>query len=294
MAKQILTYLVLVFAFSGVPYFFMIHTGHIGAGNGMVVSLVMWCPAFAAIATCALFKIDLATLGWNWRPTRYIAWSYVIPILYALPVYVAAWATIPGACAFSEFAAPWGSAFGLPNWPRATALFLAIPCYAVLGVISSTARALGEEIGWRGFLLPRLVQQTGFTIGCLLSGCIWAVWHYPGLLFADYNSGTRPAFALTCFTLMVIGDSYIMGWMRLKSGSLWTAALMHASHNLFIQAVFDRITAPAGRVLYVTTEFGFGLVLTVGAFAFYFWTRRGEVATPTRAEQFDRTIKIAS
>lgn len=277
LAQQILTYLLLVFGFSSLPYYFMIHTGHIGAGSGFVVSLVMWCPAFAALATCALFRLDLATLGWNWRPARYIGWAYVIPILYALPVYIVAWVAIRGSFAFSAFAAPWGAAFGFPTWPRATALLLAVPCYATLGVISSTARALGEEIGWRGFLLPRLVQQAGFTWGCLLSGCIWAVWHYPGLLFADYNAGTQPAFALTCFTLMVIADSYILGWLRLKSGSLWTAAVMHASHNLFIQAIFDRMTAPVGRTLYVTTEFGAGLVLTIGAFALYFWTRRKEV-----------------
>jgi membrane protease YdiL (CAAX protease family) len=277
LAKQILSYLLLVFAFSSLPYYFMIHTGRIGAGNGMVASLVMWCPAFATFAACALFRIDLATLGWNWRPARYVAWAYVIPVLYALPVYIVAWIVIRGSFAFAAFAAPWGAAFGLRDWPRATALFLAIPCYATLGVISSTARALGEEIGWRGFLLPRLVQQAGFTWGCLLSGCIWATWHYPGLLFADYNAGTRPVFALACFTLMVIADSYILGWLRLKSGSLWTAAILHASHNLFIQAIFDRITAPVGRVLYVTTEFGAGLVLTVGAFALYFWSRRNEV-----------------
>jgi len=277
LAKEILTYLLLVFAFSSVPYYFMIHTGHIGAGNGFVVALVMWCPAFAAFATCKLFGIDLATLGWNWRPARYVAWAYLIPILYALPVYVAAWVTIRGSFAFSAFAAEWGTAFGFPGWPRATALFLAIPCYATLGVIGSTARALGEEIGWRGFLLPRLVQQAGFTWGCLLSGCIWALWHYPGLLFADYNAGTQPVFALTCFTLMVIADSYVLGWLRLKSGSLWTGAILHASHNLFIQAIFDRMTAPVGRALYVTTEFGFGLVLTVGACALYFWSRRDEV-----------------
>jgi uncharacterized protein len=277
--KQILTFLLLVFAFSSLPYYFMIHTGHIGAGNGLVVSLVMWCPAFAAFATCGLFRIDLATLGWNWRPARYVAWAYVIPVLYALPVYIVTWAVIPGSFAFSAFAAPWGAAFGLPHSPRAAALFLAVPCYATLGVISSMSRALGEEIGWRGFLLPRLVQRAGFTGGCLLSGCIWAVWHYPGLLFADYNAGTKPAFALSCFTLMVIADSFILGWLRLKSGSLWTGAVLHASHNLFIQAIFDRMTAPMGRALYVTTEFGFGLVLTVGAFALYFWTRRNEVAS---------------
>jgi membrane protease YdiL (CAAX protease family) len=278
LARQILIYLAFVFTFSSLPEFIMIHAGHIGAGNGLAVTLVMWCPALAALTTCWLFRIDLATLGWNWRPSKYQGWSYVVPILCALPVYIATWALIPGSFAFSQFAASLGEAFGFPQWPRAATLLLAVPCLATVGVVGSMARALGEEIGWRGFLLPRLVQQVGFTWGCLLSGCIWAVWHYPALLFADYNSGTQPAFALTCFTLMVIADSYIMGWFRLKSGSLWTATILHASHNLFIQAIFDRMTAPVGRALYVTTEFGFGLVLTIGACGLYLWTRRGEVS----------------
>ena len=278
LAKQILTYLALVFTFSSLPVYLMIHTGHVGAGDGLVAELMVWCPGFAALTTCWLFRIDLATLGWNWRPAKYEAWAYFIPIIYALPVYIATWALIPGSFAFAAFAARLGEAFGFPQHPRAATLLLALPCYATVDVISSMADALGEEIGWRGFLLPRLVQQTGFTFGCLLSGCIWALWHYPELLFADYNSGTQPVFALTCFTLMVIGDSYILGWLRLKSGSLWTACVLHASHNLFIQAIFDRITAPAGRALYVSTEFGAGLVLTVGAFALYFWTRRQEVS----------------
>jgi uncharacterized protein len=278
LGKQIVLFLFLVFAFSSLPYFLVIHSKHLGVGNGLVVSMLMWCPAFAALATCALMKVDLSTLGWNWRPARYEAWAYVIPILYALPVYIATWIGISGSLDFSKFAGQMGTAFGFPNSPRAATLFLAIPAYAVLGVISSTARALGEEIGWRGFLLPRLVQQFGFTLGCLVSGGIWAVWHYPALLFADYNAGTKPAFALTCFTLMVIADAYILGWLRLKSGSLWPAAILHASHNLFIQAIFDRMTAPVGKALYITTEFGCGLVLMIGAVALYFWTRRGEVS----------------
>ena len=151
-----------------------------------------------------------------------------------------------------------------------------------IGVIGSLTNALGEEIGWRGFLLPRLTSRFGFTAGCLLSGSIWAVWHYPGLLWADYNADTEARFALPCFTLMVISMAFVMGWLRLKSGSLWPCALLHASHNLFIQAIFDRITARAGYSLYVVTEFGAGLVLTAGAAAVYFWTRRGELPANPR------------
>jgi len=275
--KQILVFLLLAFLFSSLPYYLIIHSGHIATGNGMVAALIMWCPGLAAFATCGLLGIDAATLGWNWRPAGYQAWAYVIPILYSLPVYVGVWIFIRGSFDFPAFVDSIGEAFG-GNSPRAAAVFLGIPLYATVGVVSGVARTLGEEIGWRGFLFPRLVEQTGFTWGCLLTGCVWAVWHYPVLLFADYNAGTSPRYALTCFTLMVFAASFIWGWLRLKSGSLWTSAILHASHNAFIQAIFDRMTAPAGRTLYITTEFGAGLVLTMGALALYFWTRRGEVA----------------
>ncbi len=275
--KQILAFIALVFLFSSVPYFLVIHAGHLAVGNGLVVGLLMWCPALAAFAACRIFHIDIATLGWKWRPARYEGWAYLVPILYSLPVYLAVWIFIAGSFGFSAFAARLGAVFGFPHHPGAATLLIAIPVYASLGVVTSMAHALGEEIGWRGFLLPRLVGRAGFTIGCFLSGCIWAVWHYPLLLFADYNSGTPKTYALICFTVTVIGAAFLFGWFRLKSGSLWPAAMLHASHNLFIQAIFDRMTNPVGRTLYWSTEFGAGLAMTVGACAIYFWTRRGEV-----------------
>jgi len=276
--KEIFTFLGLAFLFSSVPYALMIHSGHIGVGNGLVSALLMWCPGLAAFATCALFRIDILTLGWTWRPARYQVWAYVIPFVYTLPVYLVVWALIRGSFSFSEFADSTAQALGFPSHPAATTLLIGVPLYATMSVIGAMARTLGEEIGWRGFLLPRLVRQTGFTVGCLLSGCVWALWHYPVLLFADYNSGTSPAYALTCFTLMVLAASFIWGWLRLKSGSLWTSALLHASHNAFVQIVFDGMTRPVGRTLYFTTEFGAGLIVTMGAFALYFWSRRGEVS----------------
>lgn len=279
--KQILTFLMLVFAFSTLPYYLIIHSGHVGVGNGLVVAFIMWCPGLAAFATCGLLRIDVATLGWNWRPARYQGWSYLIPILYSLPVYLGAWIFIRGSFHFSAFVNSAGAPFGSHS-PRVAALFLGIPLFATVGVGGGVARTLGEEIGWRGFLFPRLAQKTGFTWGCLITGCIWSAWHYPVLLFADYNAGTSPGYALTCFTLMVIAASFIWGWLRLKSGSVWTSAILHAGHNVFIQAIFDRMTAPQGRTLYITTEFGAGLVVTTGIGAIYLWSRRNELPNPDR------------
>lgn len=284
LTRQILTYILLVALFSSAPYSLIIHSGHLAVGNGMGVFLLMWCPAAAAFASCRLLRIDTSTLGWRWRPTRYEGWAYLLPVLYALPVYAATWLLVRGSFGFSAFSAQAAAAFGFPHSPHATVWFLALPSYATVGVIGSMSHALGEEIGWRGFLLPRLVGRTGFTLGCFLSGCIWALWHYPALLLADYNSGTPHLYALTCFTVMVIGDAFIFGWFRLKSGSLWPPAMLHASHNLFIQAIFDRSTRPVGKSLYITTEFGAGLALTVGACAFYLWMRRREVEPATQLE----------
>lgn len=285
LARQIVTFISLVFLFSSLPYFLMIHSHHVGAGNGLVVRLVMWCPAAAAFATCAIYGIDTRTLGWKWRPLQYEALGYYLPLLYAIPVYVAVWVAVRGSFALAEFERSAAESLSLTSSPHVATFGLMIPMLATLGVIGSLANALGEEIGWRGFLLPRLVGQFGFTFGCVVSGAIWAVWHYPGLLWADYNAGTNPAYALTCFTCMVIAMAFVMGWLRLKSGSLWPCAMLHASHNLFIQAILDRMTAPAGRALYYTTEFGCGLVLTIGAAAAYFWTRRNEIANANEISQ---------
>lgn len=275
--REIVTFLVFVFLFSSLPYFLMIYSHHVETGNGLVVRMIMWCPTAAAFATCALFRVDTRTLGWSWRPVRYEAMGYLLPLLYVIPVYLLTWIAVLGSMALKDFEQKAAASLSLTSSPHLASFGLMIPMLATLGVIGSMANALGEEIGWRGFLLPRLVGQFGFTFGCIVSGLIWAIWHYPGLLWSDYNAGTNPAYALTCFTLMVIGDSFILGWLRLKSGSLWPCALLHASHNLFIQAIFDEMTAQTGRALYYTTEFGCGLVLSVGATAVYFWTRRGEL-----------------
>jgi hypothetical protein len=69
---------------------------------------------------------------------------------------------------------------------------------------------------------------------------------------------------------------------------VWTAAIFHASHNLFVQDVFDRLTVSKTHTEYVTTEFGVGLAIVYSAVALWLWRHRGEAfgpqATPVVAE----------
>ena len=131
--------------------------------------------------------------------------------------------------------------------------------------------------------MPELAKRHSFAATAIVSGLIWAVWHYPILIFADYNAGTPTWYGLTCFTVMVVGISFIYTWMRLKSGSLWTGVLLHASHNLFIQDFFDPLTTNTGRTKYVIGEFGAGLAVMCVIVGAYFWMRRGE-ASDSRSE----------
>jgi membrane protease YdiL (CAAX protease family) len=96
-------------------------------------------------------------------------------------------------------------------------------------------------------------------------------------VFADYNSGTPAWYGLSCFAVMVVSSSFIFTWFRLKSGSLWTAVLLHASHNLFIQAFFTPLTIDTGKTKYFYDEFGVVLPVITLLLAIYFWSRRGEL-----------------
>ena len=254
------TFLVLLCLFSAAADALVVHFGKEPA---MLSRFLMWCPGAAALATCALHRLPRATLGWHWPATRWLVLAYAVPILYALPVYAGAWLSIPGALDAAGFAATTAGAYGFADHPVLATGLIGVPLIATVVVLSTMTWALGEELGWRGFLLPRLVERIGFNGACLVSGLIWAVWHYPSLLWADYNAGTDPAYAVACFTVMVVALGFILGWLRLRSGSVWPCALFHASHNSFVQGIFDPLTANVGASQLVTTEFGCGLAVTI-------------------------------
>jgi membrane protease YdiL (CAAX protease family) len=222
----------------------------------------MWSPALAAFLTKTLFGESIRDLPWRWGESRYAWLAYFIPIAYALPIYLFVWVTGLGGFAPATFVRQVAQQFGWQSFPPALTLTLFVLLTATLGMVGKASRALGEEIGWRGFLVPELAKVVSFPAIGLISGAMWAVYHYPVLLFADYNAGTAAWYGLTCFTLCVIAESFILAWLTLRSGSLWPAAILHASHNLFIQSIFTPLTQDTGKTKYIIDEFGIGLVIT--------------------------------
>lgn len=273
---QVLIYVVLVFAFSSLFYFLILHSGSLSNGRGMYVLGLMWCPALAGMLTLRLDGRSIAQLGWKWGETKYQIQSWFIPLLYASIAYVIVWVAGFGAFGNPEYLDALVRQMHLGGSPWIS-IGVGIFLTGTYGLVRSVSSALGEEIGWRGFLVPELSKTTSFTLTSLISGMVWSLWHYPILIYGDYNAGTPTWYGLTCFTVMVVSGSFIFAWMRLKSGSLWTGAILHASHNLYIQAIFTPLTRNTGRTAWYIDEFGCVLPLVTVAFAVYFWSKRREL-----------------
>ena len=264
--RRIGLFLLLTYALSSVFY---VRIASVGRLQILPIFGLMWCPGIAALILRMVSQHNLRRTGWAWNRTRWQLLSYLIPPALSLAVYGVVWIT--GIGAWNVAGLTIGRQMSRLSAP-ATLAFL-----ATIGFAQGAVFTLGEEIGWRGFLVPELSRVTSFTSTALISGVAWSLYHYPLILLADYNSGTPAWFAVPVFTWMVVASSFLYAWLRLKSGSLWTAVILHASHNLFIQGVFDRLTGDRGITRYVTTEFGIGLAIAYTAVAFYVWKRRGEL-----------------
>ena len=269
-------YLFLTLTFSSVFWALIIWSRHLASSQGLLVLGLMWCPTLAALVGCRILGRSFRSLAWRWPEGRYVSLGYFLPVAWAAIAYGAVWAMRLGGWN-SDFVTQVGRRSGMRGMPEWGSLALYVVLSSSVGVIRSLGSALGEEIGWRGFLVPELAKQISFTKLSLLSGVIWAAWHSPILLFADYNAGTNRWYALACFAVMVVSQCFVFAWLRLRSDSLWPAALLHASHNLFVQGIFDQLMRDTGRTGWYTTEFGVALALTSVAFGLYFWTRRSEL-----------------
>lgn len=90
--------------------------------------------------------------------------------------------------------------------------------------------ALGEEWGWRGWLLPQLLPL-GRWPAILVVGVVWGLWHTPVLMLGyDYPLHSGPVRVLLMVGLCVVLGS-LLGWLRLRSGSVWPAAIAHGFVN---------------------------------------------------------------
>ena len=145
----------------------------------------------------------------------------------------------------------------------------------LLAIAIFTVVLLGEEIGWRGFLLLRLTEVTSGRSAAVLTGAFHAIFHLPLLLLTTtyQSAGSRWIVVPTVMvTLTLAGVWY--GWLRLWSGNIWTVSLSHSAFNNVVETVAGAAIATSPVTMaYVTTETGFvtmGIMVLVAAYLLIF------------------------
>jgi uncharacterized protein len=225
-----------------------------------VALATMVTPALAAVLVVRFIErpasmaraLGLRPLG---RPSRligFLALGLVLPIALILAALVVGTAMgvyhpdLVEFSAFRELVTAQLAAAGVDTLPLPIGTLVAIQCAAVFGgAFFNMIPALGEEIGWRGWLLPRLMPL-GPVVAIVVSGVIWGLWHAP-LVLLGYNYPDAPG-GLGVLAMMgmctVVGG--VFGWLRLRSGSVWPAALAHGSFNAAagLSVVFSSAALP--------------------------------------------------
>jgi len=135
---------------------------------------------------------------------------------------------------------------------------------------------LGEEIGWRGYLLFRVAELTSGRRAALVTGFFHAIFHLPLLLLTTTYQGEGKRWIvvpMVMVTLTLAGVWY--GWLRLWSGSIWPVSLSHSAFNNLMEtaAGVAVVTSPA-TMAYVTTETGAVTMIIMVLVAGYLLTRR--------------------
>lgn len=127
------------------------------------------------------------------------------------------------------------------GWPPFGAGSLAL---IPLSIALSTPFQAGEEIGWRGFALPRLADRYGLRVASVLLGMIWAAWHLPQFYIAGADTYHQ---SFVVWGLQVIAISVAIAWLYARSGgSLLLVMLLHSAINNSKDIVPSGAAVPPG------------------------------------------------
>src|SRR5215210_3645759 len=188
--------------------------------------------------------------------------AFGVTFLFSLVASIIVWAT-----PLASFVVPAG---GIIN---------TVIGFLIQVVILALAFSLWEEIGIRGYLLPKLLPL-GRTRALALSGLVWAAWHMPLIFLTPlYHTGGSRLIVLPLFVGSIVAGSFFFGYLRIYTGSVWPASIAHAVHNSawVVLGAFTLTSYPVVVNEYLAGDNG--LLILVGAVIAAIWVghylRRG-------------------
>ncbi|NNK79956.1 MAG: CPBP family intramembrane metalloprotease [Flavobacteriales bacterium] len=266
--KIIMIFLVLLTVLSAIAYYAILRLNP----TSIYIGALMMSPALASIITLKISNRPISSLPWRIKDVKYLRLSYFTPLVYVSIAYVLIWALGLGDFVDTEQISEWSNELGIDSTYQgliaATMVFLLL----TVGVIKNLGSILGEEIGWRGFFIFELRKVLSFKSLSIVSGLVWAVWHFP-IINLIYGRSEYLLLHMGAFTIMIIGISVILAYLTFRSNSLWPAALYHSVHNIAIQKVFTPLTKANDKTVFWIDEYGFMIPIITTLFAIYFWRK---------------------
>lgn len=266
--KTIATFLVLLATFSSIAYYAILKLNP----TSIYVGALMISPALASLITLKIRKRPISSLPWKLENLKYLKLSYITPVLYISTAYILIWLLGFGELINTERILKWSNELGIDSKNQTLVIAVMIFLLLTVGVIKNLGSTLGEEIGWRGFLIFELRKVMPFKALVFVSGIIWAIWHFP-LIDLMYGKSENLILHMGAFTIMIIGISVILAYFTFKSKSLWPAAIYHSVHNIYIQKICTPLTISNDNTTFWIDEFGFMIPIITTAFAIYFWRK---------------------
>ena len=233
---------------------------------------LMMSVGFAALVTCWICNIKISDLGWKWFRHKEQILSYLIPLGVISLAYGLIWILGFGSLSNEGYVGELRENYSLANWPVSALLGFHFLITATITFALTLPSVLGEEVAWRGFLVQQLSEITSPQMTALISGALWTAFHFPLIFLGLYGvEGTPLVYQLFCFSLYLMSASVVMAYLRLKTGSLWTAVIFHMSSNVFIQKFYAKVTLENDYTVWMGDEFGLvpGLVMLIVAVVFY-------------------------
>lgn len=145
-----------------------------------------------------------------------------------------------------------GLAASLPEGLDASTAVVITMLALPLNTLISAVPALGEELGWRGFLQSAL-SPLGFWRMALLSGALWGVWHAPVILLG-YNFARPDLLGLACMVVFCVLVGVLLHWLRALCHNVWVTAVAHGAVNTVTGVTL--VFLPAGSDALLTTVLG--------------------------------------
>jgi membrane protease YdiL (CAAX protease family) len=266
--KTIILFITLLSALSSIVYFAILKLNP----TSIYVGALMISPALAAFITLKIKKRPIASLPWSLKDLKYLKYSYFTPILYVSIAHVLIWLFGFGNLINTEVIAQWSDELGIAESNKTLVTIVMIFLLLTVGVIKNLGATLGEEIGWRGFFIFELRKVMSFKSLTIISGVIWAIYHFP-IIHLIYGNGQNLLLHISAFTIMIIGMSVILAYYTFKSNSLWPAAIYHSVHNIYIQKICTPLTITNDNTTFWIDEYGFMIPIVTTIFAVYFWEK---------------------